>query len=1240
MRAQKRWQVNLGWNQRPGRLGFLCLPLLVFLFSRQDSLAEELLMSSRFVPLSDYQKRAGIQGSVLIADRAAYWNDDIVGQFVAHFDSKDFEGREVRLDLLGNAEQPIWSKNLGRMKTPKLAVLLKTASLPLGQYRLRCTLLGEAPSVLETSFIREDGSNPRIELPAAGIPVEIEPSHSKTNSDWPVCVGVPFPSGTLSSESDLALFEAGKPVPAQISVVSTWHPPAEGFNPSVRWAHLKFNARYDEGVPRKYALRRGVNVRPEQPVTVRDKGDVITVSNGIIRFTVNRRQFNGLDSAWYDIDDNDEFAANEQIISDVSKSGGAYLIDHRGVTFTAAEDTEPEVVIEESGPMRVIIAAEGWYANARMQGEKRLCKFKTRLTTYAGLPWVRVQHHTIITFDSDRHRLQDLGFRLLAPVVKTWQIGCDGKTLKGEMPQDGLYLLQYRWNRFRVGGMVDENEKPVETTGEKSDGWMTAILKPDGGGPNLKAKDALDLDDAQETLTPAISVFLRDIWQKFPKELEVSKEGLQIHFWPRHGIRTFNESELYGESEIYKLRYFHHGRLFDLRFPTEAYSALAEMNQKAMWDPEGMIEAAISGNAQGVAIGNEFMVMLHAAEEEALTTQPQAVTASLFQQDPHARPDPSWSVNTGVAGKLTASNPVQFPEAESGLNSLHTNYMKSVIETGTEYGMFIYANTHNHWSPDENRALLHRVWQAGHYQHVWTPWMLYFRGGPFELLRWARAHSDHYMDISTVNYADPERGIRFHTTGAMYHAKGFVPWGSAASGAELAPSKTKNMGHAGLQGHYINPDAFLFRYLIEGNRRALDVYQNWVASLKATSPWHGASRETNTTLGEMLPLYRLTWDTDILVHIAAIANAMVTIPMEEMPHPPSQPVWHQSWFSQLYDLTRDPRITKNILQYTNEGNRFGRIHPNVTAWLYHRTGEREYLMHGAREMLDSFHNVYRNPDDPMNGFCSQFAAYPQRLYRSAPYWLAAASQAGIQPSEIVNPPSVYPSIPTHPQFISSESPALLLLAYKPEDMPFKIRMESLGGRDHYHPAIRVISPKSKVVFQQKAQTGQTRYLGDNIQTLDIPKDGETGLYRIDFRNWGGIIFQAPLTDLPTEASVLAKGMPAMLHGRFDGWLQPIGDTQELKLEFSALKLYDKVNATSVQLYDANGAAIIATSLLYGSKRPKVSVNLDAVAHPSPYRLVTICSYGPSISWTGSARGMVVGRNAELTKQIASKVGDN
>ncbi|HIC51106.1 MAG TPA: hypothetical protein EYO96_00485, partial [Candidatus Marinimicrobia bacterium] len=77
------------------RLGMLFLSLFVLFFSRQDIHAEELLMSSRFVTLSDYEARAGIQRSVLVADRAAYWNDDPVGQFVAHFENKDFEGREV-----------------------------------------------------------------------------------------------------------------------------------------------------------------------------------------------------------------------------------------------------------------------------------------------------------------------------------------------------------------------------------------------------------------------------------------------------------------------------------------------------------------------------------------------------------------------------------------------------------------------------------------------------------------------------------------------------------------------------------------------------------------------------------------------------------------------------------------------------------------------------------------------------------------------------------------------------------------------------------------------------------------------------------------------------------------------------------------------------------------------------------------------------------------------------------------
>jgi hypothetical protein len=120
---------------------------------------------------------------------------------------------------------------------------------------------------------------------------------------------------------------------------------------------------------------------------------------------------------------------------------------------------------------------------------------------------------------------------------------------------------------------------------------------------------------------------------------------------------------------------------------------------------------------------------------------------------------------------------------------------------------------------------------------------------------------------------------------------------------------------------------------------------------------------------------------------------------------------------------------------------------------------------------------------------------------------------------------------------------------------------------------------------------------------------------------------------------LSKDRPASLYGRFDGWLQPVGDNQKLTLQFKALKRYDKVYATSVRLYDANGKAILETSLLYGSERAELSADIDTATHPSPYRLVTICPYGPSILWTGSARGMVVARDGVQAKLIGKLVGE-
>src|SRR5204862_235238 len=112
-----------------------------------------------------------------------------------------------------------------------------------------------------------------------------------------------------------------------------------------------------------------------------------------------------------------------------------------------------------------------------------------------------------------------------------------------------------------------------------------------------------------------------------------------------------------------------------------------------------------------------------------------------------------------------------------------------------------------------------------------------------------RACSDNYMDVGTVNWHDPERPMKFHNTGAMHHVKGFAPWGARQF------SMYNVDADAGVWGHWIDPEAYLWRYYLEGHARAGELYRTWGTALSSGKLPYGPGREASNTIGMTLGYY-------------------------------------------------------------------------------------------------------------------------------------------------------------------------------------------------------------------------------------------------------------------------------------------------------------------------------------------------------------------------------------------------
>ncbi|GAG46924.1 unnamed protein product, partial [marine sediment metagenome] len=66
---------------------------------------------------------------------------------------------------------------------------------------------------------------------------------------------------------------------------------------------------------------------------------------------------------------------------------GPYIVDGSGTVYRSRTATPDTVVLEERGPLRAVIRAEGWFVS---DAGVPKCRYLVRLHAYAGLPFVRV----------------------------------------------------------------------------------------------------------------------------------------------------------------------------------------------------------------------------------------------------------------------------------------------------------------------------------------------------------------------------------------------------------------------------------------------------------------------------------------------------------------------------------------------------------------------------------------------------------------------------------------------------------------------------------------------------------------------------------------------------------------------------------------------------------------------------------------------------------------------------------
>ena len=323
----------------------------------------------------------------------------------------------------------------------------------------------------------------------------------------PVSGGVPFPKGALGSPGNVRLLDSnGHEIPAQVCVSGRW---PDG---SIKWILLDCQPGLPANGPAKLTLEYGAGVSPTtfaSPLRVEESTDAITVTTGPLRFEVGKNTFGPFRKVWADAD-GDGVPADADLVSAAGKWAGSVVTDSNGVEHTSLGPPR-QVVIEESGPLKVVIRVRGRHSGPDGQP---LFAYDTRIHAYAGKPYVRV-HYSFANDNTEHDFTEVRSIELRLPLLKKGKAVSPVGPAEGEA---GPVFAQLTADICEIGTGPNRQQKAGRLSG-----WLASVV--DGR---------------------AVGVAVRDFWQHYPKSLALGPEGLTI------GICPALHKELY-EKECLKI---------------------------------------------------------------------------------------------------------------------------------------------------------------------------------------------------------------------------------------------------------------------------------------------------------------------------------------------------------------------------------------------------------------------------------------------------------------------------------------------------------------------------------------------------------------------------------------------------------------------------------------------------------------------------------------------------------------
>ncbi|MCI0711026.1 MAG: hypothetical protein L0154_12785 [Chloroflexi bacterium] len=196
------------------------------------------------------------------------------------------------------------------------------------------------------------------------VPLTITENAGIARSQEVVRSGIPLPTTlNLTNTSSLAIVDQNsQPVPAEFEVLGRWNAALNNSSASIRWLLVTFPASVgaNSSVTYRLVANGTVNPAPQNPVTVTQNGNLVTVNTGEAIFTL------GVDRLFNDV----QLTNGRPIIS-----GGTMTLTTGGQTYVNNNGSRLQVNVEHSGPLMAVVTVKGAY-NAPAVGGGLLSSFR------------------------------------------------------------------------------------------------------------------------------------------------------------------------------------------------------------------------------------------------------------------------------------------------------------------------------------------------------------------------------------------------------------------------------------------------------------------------------------------------------------------------------------------------------------------------------------------------------------------------------------------------------------------------------------------------------------------------------------------------------------------------------------------------------------------------------------------------------------------------------------------------